>query len=107
MGSLGSVYVSRKDEELIDYLDRLAAAKGLSKNKLIMNILREYRENNKRYSDRKITDFEVKEVEKIIKETPVYCKECFSKETDDSGFVIHDWGCSFNLLYYTKDDEID
>ncbi len=99
MASLGSIYISSENEELIDYLERLAQAKHISKNKLIMNILIEYKSNNLRYNDRKITDFEVDEVEKIIEQTPVFCKECFSKDTDDDGFVIHDYACSYSRVY--------
>lgn len=100
-----SLYVPKDDIPLLEDLQRLAHAKKISKNQMIMFIIRDWIENNKNYVDRKITDYEVSEVKNIIKQIPVYCKECFSKETDEKGFVTHDFGCSYNLVYELKDEK--
>lgn len=98
MASLGSIYVSKENEELIEYLDRLVDAKGIPKNRLIMNILRDFKDNNTRYNDQKITDFETQSVLKVKKETELlFCDECGASLRDKDMWLIHHPDCSWNM----------
>lgn len=94
--SIWPLYVPRSKDSVKSEVERLALAKGVSKNRMAIQIIEEWIANNRRYVDRKITDFESESVEKIKKEIPVYCPECGSIEVDEGGFTIHDRACSWN-----------
>lgn len=78
---------------------RYSKSKDSSKNKVILDIMKNYLDDNQRYLDTKITSFEVEKAEEHRREEPeVVCKECgaLRSDIDSKGFVIHDKGCSWN-----------
>jgi len=93
--SIWPIYIPRDKDSVKKEIERLAMAKGIPRNRLLIFILEDYLLNNRRYVDRKITDFEVQSVEQVKKEIPVYCPECFSVDVDEEGYTIHDKACGW------------
>lgn len=93
--SVRAFYSPRDFDHYFDEIERLALAKGISKNKMVLFILKDWIDNNRRYVDRKITDFEQEEILEIKAMIPIGCKECGSEEVDKGGWRIHKEGCSW------------
>lgn len=100
MGSIMPIYLDKDwQTNYEEKFKRFIKANGGNKNQAVLTILKIWLDSNQRYTDRKITDFEVeRKLESKPKETEVVCKECgaLQTDTDSKGFVIHDKGCSWN-----------
>lgn len=70
-----SFYFPSEFEKYISDIERLAMAKGLSKNKMVLFILKDWIDGHRRYMDMKITDFEQVVIEEIKREADL--KPCF------------------------------
>lgn len=94
--SANSLYLPRDFDKYLLDIERLAAAKKISRNKMFQFILKDWVDNHRRYMDMKISDFEQAEIEEIKKEIPLGCKECGSDKVDDiTGLRVHVYGCSW------------
>ncbi len=91
-----TIYLSKKEPDIIERIERLANAKGITINKTINYILKDWLDNNLRYVDRKITDFETKSVLEVKKETELlFCDECGASLRDKDMWLIHHPDCGW------------
>lgn len=100
MGGIITLYLDKEFQagNYEDILVRLAEANKISLNKQILKILVAHLEANRRFVDKKITDFEVQLQNNVNEKRPL-CKHCFSMDMDVKGFVIHDKGCPWQVNY--------